>query len=513
MLDQQLKKKIVSTISHYEEQCNKLQGEVNVLRKAIDKLTTLPSGIHVDLDKHLLDLKDALKENKDPQSIQQRVASLVDVMINLQQKRQENKIIITDFIHQGADLLGQMLIELKDKHAFERMEQLLKADTDERKLIGQFSQLLKACVNCVAQQIEFCEQHHKSPDMAANLLNSHINSSLNKIVEHLPIPEDLLKKQEEIKTKLEQHLTEKELIAVAEKLAELIIDSFNYEQNKLKLFLYEFSSHLRDFSKYLQLFKDNNILVRHDAEHLEQEVQLSIQEIKSHMDNSYTIEELSKKIEKSLTTIGMHIKEFKEQQEKRLAEYEHRMTVLQDRLMETERGANEIKNMLSFEKLKNNQDSLTGLPNRASYNEHILDAYHRWQRGFGDLSIAVADIDNFKVINDTYGHLAGDKVLKKIATLFKSSIRAVDFISRYGGEEFVFIFERTHLNNAVKVAEGLRSTVEEYDFYYRERRVYVTVSFGLTNLQHGDDLETLFNRADEAMYRAKRNGRNCIVTL
>ncbi|KTD06832.1 GGDEF domain-containing protein [Legionella jamestowniensis] len=511
-MEQQLKQKIVNTISHYEEQCNKLQGEVNLLRKAIDKLTTLPSGIHIDLDKHVLDLKDALKKNKDPVSIQHRVASLVDVMSHLQQKRQENKIIITDFIKQGADLLGQMLIELKDKHAFERMEQLLKTDTDERKLIREFNQLLKECVNTVAQQIEFCEQHH-SLELGLPKINTQINSQFLQIMEHLPIPDDLLKQQEAIKTTLNEDLTEEKLLKVAENLTELVVKSFNFEQNRFKGILYELSAHLRDFGKYLQLSIEDNTLTRESTEQLETDVRSSIQDIKNHIDNSQSFEELSKKIETSLAAIGSHIKTFKEYQEGRLADYENKMLVLQDKLMETERGAKEIKNMLSFERLKNNQDSLTGLPNRASYEEHMLDAYHRWQRGFGDLSIAIADIDNFKHINDTYGHLAGDKVLKKIAALFKSSIRAMDFIGRYGGEEFIFIFERTHLNNAAKVAEELRSLIEEYDFYYREKRVCVTVSFGLTNFQHGDDLETLFTRADEAMYEAKHQGKNRVVAL
>ncbi|WED41932.1 GGDEF domain-containing protein [Legionella cardiaca] len=512
MLEQQLKQKIVNTISHYERECSKLQGEVDVLRKAINKLTMLPSGIHIDLDKHLLDLKDALKENQDPKSIQKRVASLVEVMSTLQQKRQENKIIITDFIQQGAELLGQMLIELKDKHAFERMEQLLKTDTDERKLIGQFNQLLKECLTTVAQQIEFCEKHHSST-VKDSVINTRVNSSLFQLVENLPLPQDLVAKQQLIKSILDQDLTEKKLINVTELLTELVVASFTFEQNRLKAFLCEFANHLRDFGKYLQLFSDSNVFIRKDTEELETEIQLNIHEIKNHLDTSRTIEELSKKIGNSLTSIGSHIEKFKENQEKRLVEYENRMMILQDKLMETERGANEIKNMLSFEKLKNNVDSLTGLPNRASYEEHLLDAHHRWKRGFGDLSIAIADIDNFKEINDTYGHLAGDKVLKKIASLFKSSIRAVDFVARYGGEEFVFIFERTHLNDAVKVADSLRSIIEEYDFYYRDQRVHVTVSFGLTNFQHEDDLESLFTRADEAMYQAKRNGRNCVASL
>ncbi|KTD24297.1 diguanylate cyclase [Legionella lansingensis] len=512
MLEQQSKKKTTDTITQYEEQCNRLQSEVDMLRNAIDQLTTLPSGIHLDLDKHLLDLKDALKENKDSKSIQKRIASLVDVMSDLQQQKQDDKIIITDFIKQGADLLSQMLIELKDKHAFERMEQLLKTDADERKLIKHFSKLLTECVTTVAEQIEFCEQHHTLPEKEA-LLNTRINATLAQMINYIPLPKDLTSKHKFLKSSLGHSLTEESLVSLLEELKQFVITAFGFEQTRTKRFLVEFGNHLRDVGKYLKLLKDSHVFAREDMQRLENDVLLNIQEIENQTNSAKTREELSIEIGAKLTAIRSQVKKYKEIEYRRLAEYEQRMMILQDKLMETERGINEIKNMLSFEKLKNNQDSVTGLPNRVSYEEHIKDAYNRWHRGFGDLSLAVANIDNFKQINDKYGHLAGDKILKEIAMLLKSSIRAVDFLARYNNEEFVFIFEHTHIQDAAKVAEGLRNVIEESVFSYRDKRIYVTVSFGLTNLQHGDDIGSIFMRADEAMLQAKQSGRNRVVTL
>ena len=176
--------------------------------------------------------------------------------------------------------------------------------------------------------------------------------------------------------------------------------------------------------------------------------------------------------------------------------------------MESERKAEAIQNMLYFEQEKTNQDSLTGLPNRGAYDERIIKAYNRYQKGYGDFSLAVADIDFFKKINDSYGHLAGDKVLTKVASIFKNAIRQADFISRYGGEEFVFIFERTSEDNAKKILESLRLAIERCQFSYHDNKVNVTVSLGLATVNPDDTPESVFVRADAAMYRAKCNGRN-----
>lgn len=119
---------------------------------------------------------------------------------------------------------------------------------------------------------------------------------------------------------------------------------------------------------------------------------------------------------------------------------------------------------------KGHRDRLTDLPNRASYEENILSAYHRWQRGFGELSLAVTNIDHFKEINTNHGHLAADQLLKEVVVFFKSSVRAVDFIARYNATEFVFIFERTQVHQATMILENLRETIEALGLIIKMKR-------------------------------------------
>nr|WP_019217577.1 GGDEF domain-containing protein [Legionella tunisiensis] len=133
--------------------------------------------------------------------------------------------------------------------------------------------------------------------------------------------------------------------------------------------------------------------------------------------------------------------------------------------------ARKLKNLLSNETINLNRDSLTGLPNRTLYSEYILYAYYRWQRGFGDLSLALADVDHFREINEKYGHLTGNKILQEIATIFKTSIRRADFLARYGGEKFIFIFERTQQRHAAMVLESLRRAIEECQFFMVKQRL------------------------------------------
>ena len=165
---------------------------------------------------------------------------------------------------------------------------------------------------------------------------------------------------------------------------------------------------------------------------------------------------------------------------------------------------------LELQRQKALQDPLTGLPNRAAWNERLEIERARQQRYGGDLSLAVVDIDHFKRINDSFGHLAGDKVLKIIAGELARRLRKTDFIARFGGEEFVLLLPATPLDGGRQLLEALRADIEACPFHFKGERVAITFSAGLTPMLPGEPGDAAFQRADEALYRAKHQGRNRI---
>lgn len=155
--------------------------------------------------------------------------------------------------------------------------------------------------------------------------------------------------------------------------------------------------------------------------------------------------------------------------------------------------------------LRSHTDALTGLMNRSRLNELLLMEIERMERYGGDLCVALLDVDHFKKINDTYGHLTGDLVLKTLAHLLQNKTRKTDLAGRWGGEEFMIVLINTTLEAALSKMEVLRRLIEHQNF---EEAGAVTASFGVARFVKGDSLEGLVGRADSALYRAKAGGRN-----
>ena len=159
-------------------------------------------------------------------------------------------------------------------------------------------------------------------------------------------------------------------------------------------------------------------------------------------------------------------------------------------------------------------DPLTGIANRRALRERLKNELHRFQRYRQFFSILLFDIDNFKAINDQYGHWAGDRCLKEIIKRVRPILRETDFIARWGGDEFVLIFPGTDLESAGAVAERLRKLIQNTRFVYHKQEISLTVSCGVTEISDSDpNQETIFNRVDKAMYKAKKNGRNMVTIV
>jgi diguanylate cyclase (GGDEF)-like protein len=157
-------------------------------------------------------------------------------------------------------------------------------------------------------------------------------------------------------------------------------------------------------------------------------------------------------------------------------------------------------------------DSLTGLYNRKHLMETLeaeVSRYGRYKRPF---TMMMLDIDHFKRYNDTYGHLAGDEVLRQMSALLKSSIRQSDYAARYGGEEFIVILPETVAEAAAHMAERIRRDMEGREMGSETSGTKVTVSMGIAAFpEHGEDPESMIREADAALYEAKRRGRNQVV--
>jgi diguanylate cyclase (GGDEF)-like protein len=168
----------------------------------------------------------------------------------------------------------------------------------------------------------------------------------------------------------------------------------------------------------------------------------------------------------------------------------------------------------TFERLHDelNFDELTNVYNRKAGMTRFREELERTTRTGDNLSIAIIDADNFKSINDTYGHLAGDEVLRAIASTIKSKLRTNDVLFRYGGEEFIIVMPNTNEHDSSIPLERLREDLYGQIIKFDDYKIQTSVSIGVTEvLNNGEDESMVIGRADNALYRAKRTGKNKIV--
>jgi len=194
----------------------------------------------------------------------------------------------------------------------------------------------------------------------------------------------------------------------------------------------------------------------------------------------------------------------REKEEKRNVKVARAFIDLVDFLSQDLEGENKQLEMLST------YDFLTNLYNKRTIIKFLEKEIEFSKKNKVTFSILMLDIDHFKKINDTYGHLMGDKVLKKLANILKQNVREKDLVGRYGGEEFLIVLPNTSKSRAKDIAERIRKSVEKTLF---PENIRITISIGVTEYLFKDNISTLIERADQALYKAKKEGRNRVVIL
>jgi diguanylate cyclase len=308
--------------------------------------------------------------------------------------------------------------------------------------------------------------------------------------------------------------TDAALAAVVARTADLIHErgeSVARERLQAAAVLSEVTKRLEEMAGYLT--ESNSASRSHfdDTQSLNDTVMSHVRELTDEVSGATELTVLQSAVAARLDSVAKQVSDFRAREANRLAEYNGRANHMMERIADLERETQELHSKLDLEKHGARLDPLTGVSNRKSFDERFAHEIARRAHGGAPVVMLLWDIDNFKVINDSYGHRAGDRVLQSVAACFTAALRASDFVARIGGEEFAVLLSGIKLADAVNIANQVRTVVEGLRFHFRGTPVRVTVSCGITELKPDDAYEAAFDRADAALYRAKNGGKNLCV--
>jgi diguanylate cyclase len=283
------------------------------------------------------------------------------------------------------------------------------------------------------------------------------------------------------------------------------------ERLQIAEILAEVTKRLDEMAGYLSESNHANRSHFEDTQTYNDTVMSQMQELTHEVAGAGELGVLQSLVTARLERVAQHVSNFRAREEFRLLEVNGRAERMRTRITELERETHDLHSRLDSEKQGARVDPLTGIANRKSFEERF--AHEIAQKPRAELAVVMLlwDLDNFKVINDSYGHRAGDRVLQSVAACFMAAARGNDFVARIGGEEFVMLLGGVQIAQAMLIANQVRSAVEALRFHFRGTPVHVTVSCGLTELKENDVAEAAFDRADRALYRAKHGGKNLCV--
>ncbi len=374
------------------------------------------------------------------------------------------------------------------KTTFEKFSDALLHLPDENRQVGQTENLISTDI--VAQQVKKLFEEIDIPaelDQQASLLTQSLQTSLDT---------------EAFNTVLEESIT-------------LLLEIKEHdltEQEEIEDFLSNLTQQLTELSHQASGASAAHQEKAISRNKLDQSVSRQMMDLKQSSATATNLDPLKQLIISSLESITEQITAHQQEEEKHQSETQSQLIEMSARIQAMESESKDLKYKLQLARDKALRDPLTGLPNRLAYDERLATEFARWQRNQTPLTMIIWDIDHFKNINDNFGHKAGDKTLSIIARLLSDNCRKSDFVARFGGEEFIMLLSETTKESGFILAEKIRKIVEKSGFNAGGKAVSITISCGITQFLETDDFESFFERADQALYAAKNQGRNqCII--
>jgi diguanylate cyclase len=543
----------------FEDHKKRAEDYAALLQRVLVRVSLAAENVSTSLDDELAALRSAIRhaspENNDLENRLKRIDKLI---LSSDESKQQNSGKVIEILDTLIEQLLQLKLPRSQKSSLKKLSRSLSKKAlnlqafpgilseyaslqaqvlqeivqPQQKESGFFSRMLRGGsrddsaaagrsdddASHQALEIETYEEPREAEEIVPGFSSvaRHIRQTLTNLLDQLSFPQSAERDLRHLREQIEKELVWYELGPTLDEVANLVLSVVGKGQREFESFLKLLDERLSKVQGFLSESQKAEASWMVKSQVFDQTVRTQVDEISQKIDASSDLDELKRSISLHLDSIYLAVDQHTGAGQQFEKERAREIKLLQQRIQEMEQEASYIRKRLKEERGKALRDALTNLPNREAYDERFELEMERWKRYRKPATLVVADIDFFKKINDNYGHLSGDKVLQIIAKELRNRVRKTDFVARYGGEEFVLLLPETELETARQVMEKVREMVERLPFHFRDEHLQITMSFGLIEFKDGypgadvNEISqaVLFERADQALYRAKANGRN-----
>lgn len=533
----ELKSRLKSAINARTEIENEFSAQSSLLTNFIGKLSQACKGTDILLDNKLANLRVTLKKATSFTELEHDIKTISALLQQHSLKSDKSRTEIHDQLYNSSTGL-QKLKKFPQQSRRQLQALIAKVEEGQSSLIQYIplmSEFIAFYESIIAGQIRLGVEQTQATNTTEPVKLDKINHVENKTVlaknivpEQQVAPKELLgrfnsilntlvisKKYKadisKIKSSIHDQISHQNLMTECLNVFDFIIEDLEQERNRAKVFLSTISETLISVQLSVTATISNSSESNKKHVKINQELSDRINEVSASINDAGSLNEMKFDITDKVQHIAKTLQKKAELEHSENIALQKELNSMSAKVETLEQQSKAFEKRLQEVKAESLQDALTKLANRASFDEFFANELARFQKREFDLAITIIDLDDFKRINDTFGHIAGDKTLQVIAETLRKVMGKDIFISRYGGEEFILIFKDIDKVTVMNRLNMLRKKVASLPFTFKGTRVSITLSIGVTLIQRDDNVHSAFERADTALYRAKNEGKNKVV--
>ena len=521
---QALQSKLNAAIASRASLEEDFKAQSSMLIEFINKLSQVSKGVNIKLDNRLAQLRSLFTKSAPISNIELKISEISKLLQHHAVANDKNIALLhAQFTDAGHNLQ-------KVKGLPNDLRRKLRALLGEAQLTKDS---LVQYIPLLSQLLEFYNiAIHSKEDIPHNELLAAVQSpeqaQIDAKKEKSDVNSELIGKISACLSKL--HLSTQntqELLAINKKLVkdttndgvlqhfveifDVIVADLQNERDSAKNFLNTLSETLTTVQNAVKNTLSTCKEAQTTNDEINEELQEQLLEMTGTVKQAISLDKVKVDINVKLNSIAQTLEKKSKFEQNNQQALSNQLSAMAKKVEKLEEQSQQFEEKLAEQQRKSMHDALTKLSNRAAFDEYFTQSMVRFHHNPFDLALAVIDIDDFKKINDTYGHTAGDKTLQVIANTIQKKVSDDVFVARYGGEEFVLIYSKKKEAPFIKELNLINKTIARLPFKFKNNKVSITLSIGATHITKEDNIHTAFERADEAMYKAKAQGKNQVI--